>query len=280
MLVSYPGIDETSGMVAADLRRHALEGGFNSLPVILGMFAVSQVVADALNIEAERRAPSEASMRGMFMSLRDYVDARLEHGALVADRHLDRHPARGRRHRRVDRRLHDGEEPLEARPKSSASGSEEAIVAAESANNATTGGTLMPILTLGIPGGLTDSVLLGALVIHNLQPGPLLFKNNPEIVNTIFATHLVAHVVMFALMTFGIALFARLMLVPRAFVLPMVIVFSVIGAFALNNRPFDIWVMLGFGLLGILLELAGCRSRPSWSGSCWRRPPRPSCGRA
>jgi putative tricarboxylic transport membrane protein len=61
---------------------------------------------------------------------------------------------------------------------------------------------------------------------------------------------------MFALMTFGIALFARLMLVPPAVVLPMVIVFSVIGAFALNNRAFDIWVMLGFGLLGILLELA------------------------
>jgi putative tricarboxylic transport membrane protein len=145
---------------------------------------------------------------------------------------------------------------LSKRPDEFGSGSEEAIVAAESANNATTGGTLVPILTLGIAGGLTDSVLLGALVIHNLQPGPLLFKNNPEIVNTIFATHLVAHLVMFALMTFGIAVFARLMLVPPAVILPMVIVFSVIGAFALNNRAFDIWVMLGFGLLGILLELA------------------------
>jgi putative tricarboxylic transport membrane protein len=135
-------------------------------------------------------------------------------------------------------------------------GSEEAIIASEGANNATTGGTLIPILTLGIPGGLTDSILLGALVIHNLQPGPLLFKNNPEIVNTIFATHLIAHLAMFAMMTFGIVLFARLMRLPRGFILPMVIVFSVLGAFALNNRAFDIWVMLGFGTLGILLELA------------------------
>ena len=93
-------------------------------------------------------------------------------------------------------------------------------------------------------------------MIHNLQPGPLLYKNNPEIVNTIFATHLVAHLAMFALMTFGIAFFARLIQVPRAFVLPMVIVFSALGAFGLNNRAFDIWVMLGFGLLGVLLELA------------------------
>jgi putative tricarboxylic transport membrane protein len=75
-------------------------------------------------------------------------------------------------------------------------------------------------------------------------------------VNTIFATHLVAHVVMFVLMTFGIALFARLVAVPRAFILPMVMVFSVLGAFGLNNRPFDVWVMLAFGLLGVLLELA------------------------
>src|ERR687897_2735546 len=142
------------------------------------------------------------------------------------------------------------------RPEAFGGGSEEAIVAAESANNATTGGTLVPFLTLGIAGGLTDSILLGALIIHNLQPGPLLFKNNPEIVNTIFATHLVAHLAMFALMTFGIALFARLTQVPRAFVLPMVIVFSVLGAYGLNNRAFDIWVMLGFGLLGVLLEVA------------------------
>jgi putative tricarboxylic transport membrane protein len=141
-------------------------------------------------------------------------------------------------------------------PDAFGTGSEEAIVAAESANNATTGGTLVPILTLGISGGLTDSILLGALVIHNLQPGPLLYKNNPEIVNTIFATHLVAHLVMFALMTFGIAFFARLIAVPRAFVLPMVMVFSTLGAFGLNNRAFDIWVMLVFGLLGVLLEFA------------------------
>ena len=70
-------------------------------------------------------------------------------------------------------------------PEAFGSGSEEAIVAAGSANNATTGGTLVPIMTLGIAGGLTDSILLGALVIHNLQPGPLLFQNNPEIVNAI-----------------------------------------------------------------------------------------------
>jgi putative tricarboxylic transport membrane protein len=145
---------------------------------------------------------------------------------------------------------------LSKTPEDFGKGSEEAIVAAESANNATTGGTLIPLMTLGISGGLTDSILLGALIIHNFQPGPLLFRNHPQIVNTIFASHLVAHLVMFAMMTLGIAVFARLMRIPRAFILPLVVVFSVLGAFALNNRAFDIWVMLAFGLLGILMEFA------------------------
>ena len=232
----------------------ALEGGFNSLPVILGMFAVSQVVADALNIEANASA-IKATMRGMFMSLRDYV----VHGwnmlrSSLIGIWIGILPGVGATVASIV--AYTTAKNLSRKPEEFGTGSEEAIVAAESANNATTGGTLIPILTLGISGGLTDSILLGALVIHNLQPGPLLFKNNPEIVNTIFATHLVAHLAMFALMTFGIAFFARLMQVPRAFILPMVIVFSVLGAFGLNNRAFDIWVMLGFGLLGVLLELA------------------------
>jgi putative tricarboxylic transport membrane protein len=254
MLISYPGVDESSGMVRLTFGFTALEGGFNSLPVILGMFAVSQVVVDALGIEGNARA-IEASMRGMFISFRDYV----MHGWNMVRSSLigiwiGILPGVGATVASIV--AYTTAKNLSAKPEEFGSGSEEAIVAAESANNATTGGTLVPLLTLGIPGGLTDSILLGALVVHNLQPGPLLYKNNPEIVNTIFATHLAAHLLMFALMTFGIAFFARLVRVPRAFVLPMVIVFSMLGAFGLNNRAFDIWVMLGFGLLGLLLELA------------------------
>lgn len=254
MLVSFPGIDESSGIMRLTFGVTALEGGLNSLPVILGMFAVSQVVADALNIE-ERAESIESTMRGMFISLRDYA----VHGwnmirSSLIGIWIGILPGVGATIASIV--AYTTAKNLSRTPEAFGHGSEEAIVAAESANNATTGGTLIPLLTLGIPGGLTDSILLGALVIHNLQPGPLLFKNNPEIVNTIFATLLVAHLAMFAMMTFGVTIFARLMKLPRAFVLPMVMVFSVLGAFALNNRAFDIWVMLAFGTLGILLELA------------------------
>ena len=218
------------------------------------MFAVSQVVADALNID-ETTDAIEASMNGMFVTLRDYG----VHGwnmlrSSLIGIWIGILPGVGATIASIV--AYTTARNLSKTPDAFGRGSEEAIVASESANNATTGGTLIPLLTLGIAGGLTDSILLGALVIHNLQPGPLLFKNNPEIINTIFATHLVAHLVMFAMMTFGISIFARLMRLPKAFILPMVMVFSVLGAFALNSRSFDIWVMLGFGLLGILLEAA------------------------
>jgi len=254
MLVSYPGIDESSGMMRLTFGLGELEGGFNNLPVILGMFAVSQVVADALNIETSEN-PIQATLRGVFISVNDYV----KHGwnmlrSSLIGIWIGILPGVGATVASIV--AYTTARNFSSSPEAFGSGSEEAIVAAESANNATTGGTLVPILTLGISGGLTDSILLGALVIHNLQPGPLLFRNNPEIVNTIFATHLVAHLVMFALMTLGITFFARLVGVPRAYILPMVIVFSVLGAFGLNNRGFDIWVMLGFGLLGVLLEFA------------------------
>jgi putative tricarboxylic transport membrane protein len=254
MLVSYPGIDQSSGIVRLTFGFTALEGGFNALPVILGMFAISQVVADALNIEGSSEA-IKATMRGMFMSARDYV----VHGMTMLRSSLigvwmGILPGVGATIASIV--TYSVAKNMSNHPEEFGKGSEEAIVAVESANNATTGGTLIPILTLGISGGLTDSILLGALIIHNMQPGPLLFQNHPEIVNTIFATHLTAHLVMFAMMTFGVSFFARMMMVPRAFVLPMVIVFSVIGAFALDNRPFDIGVMLAFGLLGVLLEVA------------------------
>ena len=193
MLVSYPGIDESSGIMRLTFGFTALEGGFNSLPVILGMFAVSQVVADALNIEANASA-IKATMRGMFVSLRDYV----VHGwnmlrSSLIGIWIGILPGVGATVASIV--AYTTAKNLSRNPEAFGTGSEEAIVAAESANNATTGGTLVPILTLGISGGLTNSILLGALVIHNLQPGPLLYKNNPEIVNTIFATHLVAHLV-------------------------------------------------------------------------------------
>jgi putative tricarboxylic transport membrane protein len=254
MLVSMPGIDEASGMTRLTFGFDSMEGGLNSLPVIIGIFALSQVMADAINIE-QSTEHVRARMAGIFISLRDYV----VHGwnmlrSSVIGIWMGILPGVGATIASIV--AYTAAKNMSRTPEKFGHGSEEGIVAAESANNATTGGTLVPLLALGIPGGLTDSILLSALMIHNLTPGPLLYRNHPEIVNAIMASHLVAHVVMFAIMTVGCVVFARMMLIRAHFLHPFVIVFCVIGAYALNNRAFDVWVMLAFGAIGFGLELA------------------------
>ena len=133
-------------------------------------------------------------------------------------------------------------------------GSEEGIIASEAANNATVGGALIPLIAMGIPGSVIDAILLGALIIHGLQPGPLLFEQNPEVVYTIMGTMFVANLFMFFFMMLTVHWLARLASVPRAILIPIILTFCVIGSYALANRFFDVWVMLAFGLVGFALE--------------------------
>jgi putative tricarboxylic transport membrane protein len=254
VLVAMPGTDQTSGLVRLTLGIDAMTAGFQLLPVVIGLFALSQLVADMMHVE-QSTDHVRASMRGVVIRMRDYVT----HGwnmlrSSLIGVWIGIHPGVGSTVSAIV--AYTVAKNVSKKPEEFGHGSEEAIVAAESANNATTGGTLIPLLALGIPGGIADSILLAALIMHNLRPGPLLFSTNPGIVNTIMATHLAAHVVMFVLMTAGVVIFARLMLVPRAILFPLVIVFCVVGAYATDGQISDVWIMLLFGLVGLAMELA------------------------
>jgi putative tricarboxylic transport membrane protein len=135
-------------------------------------------------------------------------------------------------------------------------GAEAGIVASEAANNATVGGALIPLVSMGIPGSVIDAILIGALMIHSIQPGPTLFLTNGDVVWAMIAACLVANVVMFILMTGTVGFLSRLMYFPRSFLMPVIMVFCVVGAYALDNTMFDVWIMLGFGLVGFMLERA------------------------
>jgi putative tricarboxylic transport membrane protein len=128
------------------------------------------------------------------------------------------------------------------------------IVASESANNATVGGALIPLIALGIPGSVIGAVLLGALIVHGLQPGPLLFRQNPEAVHAIIGTVLVANLMMFLIMLICARWMAKLSLIPKNILFPAVTLCCVWGAYALNGLWFDVIVMFAFGLLGCLME--------------------------
>lgn len=128
------------------------------------------------------------------------------------------------------------------------------IVASETANNATIGGAIVPLLTLGIPGDGVTAFLLGALMIHNITPGPLLFTTQGDIVYSIFAALLVSNVIMLVMEFFGLRVFVRLLRIPKHYLLPVIIALCAVGAFGVNNRMFDVWSMLIFGVIGYVME--------------------------
>lgn len=141
-------------------------------------------------------------------------------------------------------------------PEKFGKGSSEAIVGAEAANNAVVGGSLIPMLTLGIPGNSVTAALLGGLLIHGLIPGPTLFTQAPDILYPFIFSLFIANA-LFALVAFGaLKWIAKIVLVPQGVIAPMVTVFAVIGAYSFRSIPADIWIMFGMGLVGYLLRKA------------------------
>ena len=136
-------------------------------------------------------------------------------------------------------------------PEKFGTGCDDGIIASESANNATVGGALIPMITMGIPGSIIDVILIAALTLHNVRPGPLLFQNEPAIVYGFMSSMMIANILMLVIMLFGIRLIARLIDVPQKYLIPVLLLLCVVGTYAVNNRIFDVWVMLAFGILGI-----------------------------
>jgi putative tricarboxylic transport membrane protein len=130
----------------------------------------------------------------------------------------------------------------------------EGVAAPEAGNNAVVGGSLIPLLTLGIPGSATSAVLLGALMLHNIQPGPLLFQTNGEIVYGIFAGLFLACIVQLVLGLIGVPLWIKVISAPKPILLSVIAIISVVGSYGYNNSIVDVWLMFGFGLLGYILK--------------------------
>ena len=252
ILIAIPGTSPATGTVRWTLGFHEIDDGFKLLPVLIGLFAVNQVIRECLSpgrpslksrnrpgvsiIAASRwkkHVPNlmRSSLIGTAIGILPGIGANI--GSVIA---------------------YSAAKNSSKRPERFGTGCEEGIVASEAANNATVGGALIPLIAMGIPGSVIDTILLGALVIHGLQPGPLLMQQNPLAVHTMMATLLFANILVFAVMTLSAGWLAKIADVPRWLLVPVVLTFCVIGSYALANRMFDVWVMLGFGALGLLLD--------------------------
>lgn len=128
------------------------------------------------------------------------------------------------------------------------------LAATESANNAVTGGALIPLLTLGIPGDVVTAILLGGILLQGVTPGPLLFTTNPEIINAIYVLLIISNIFMLVLGLLFAKSFSKIIKIPEYYLTPLIIVLCFLGAYGVNNSHFDIYIMLLFGFLGYLME--------------------------
>ncbi len=256
MLVTIPGTSPATGKLRWTFGFTELNDGFKLLPVLIGLFAVNQIIVDILTLDQKGERIGATRFQGLLLKLRDWK----RHGVNMLRSSLIGTwigilPGIGANIASV--LAYTSSRGLSKNPDQFGQGAEDGIVASEAANNATVGGALVPLISLGIPGSVIDAILLGALVIHGLQPGPRLFEENPDVVYIIMATFLVANVFMFLFMIGTAPFLARLINIPRELLIPVILVFCVVGSYALSNRMFDVWVMLAFGVIGFSMERMG-----------------------
>jgi putative tricarboxylic transport membrane protein len=128
------------------------------------------------------------------------------------------------------------------------------VAAPEAANNGTTGGAMVPLLSLGIPGDVITAVMLGALLLIGVRPGPLLFREHPEIINAIFAGMFLANVLILLLGILSIRLFPQILKAPNSVLFPVIFAICFLGAFSLNNSVYDMSIALIFGFIGYIMR--------------------------
>ena len=253
-LIAMVGAAPIDGLPRLTFGFHALDGGFDILPLLIGMFAISEIIKAA----RERNVPQMTvtqnfKIKGFGFSVEEFISqiGNFFRSAIIGTC-IGILPGIGGGTSNI--LAYTAAKNASKTPEKFGTGVIDGIVASETSNNATVGGALVPLLCLGIPGDAATALLLGGLTIHGLNPGPLLFDTEAELVYGIFAICLVANLLMVMAEYGGIKIFARVLTVPKYILMPIILVLCVVGAFGLNNRLFDVWAILAFGILAYILE--------------------------
>jgi putative tricarboxylic transport membrane protein len=259
VLVSTIGIHETTGVERFVFSISEFVEGIHFVPVLIGLFAMSELLNQSQKLDA-----SVERIKSIAIKLPSMADFKLIRWTVarsaVIGTFIGILPAEGST---VAAIIGYNEAKRWSKNKEEfGKGSIIGIAGPETANNAATGGAMVPTLALGIPGSGTTAVILAALMVHGLRPGPYLIQNTPHFVYAIFTAMFIANVLFLILGLPGAKLFARITLIPRQFLWPAVFVFSMIGAYALHQSLFDVWVMLLSGLLGFVMLRHGFGPAP------------------
>jgi putative tricarboxylic transport membrane protein len=236
-----------------------LREGFQFLPVLIGIFAFAQIMTD-LEKMAGPRVPDSLTTPSLEVSHLAVIWEIVSRPFLllwstVIGLLIGVLPAIGGSAANV--MAYDQAKKFSKHPEKFGTGVPEGIIASEAANNANVAGSLVTIMAFGIPGDAVTAVMLGALIIHGIQPGPLFMVQQPRIAYGIFAAYLLAHPVMMVLQWLLARVYLRIVRVPKSILIPNILVLCVIGAYALNNVMSNVYALLLFGVLGYLLVKFG-----------------------
>ncbi len=254
VLLATVGIDLLTTVERFTFGMNELTEGIGFVPVMIGVFGIAELLTQAgqLGIVRERitlraiQLPSKADYQKTWKAILrssgigTFIGILPAEGATIASMIGYNEAKRWSK-----------------TPEEFGKGSIEGIAGSEAANNSATGGAMVPTLALGIPGSPTAAVILAGLMVHGLRPGPTMFTEQSTFVFAIFWSMLLVNVLFFFVGLYGARIFARATLIPLTILWPMVFLFSMVGAYALDQSMIDVWIALIFGVIGYLMKRYG-----------------------
>lgn len=251
LLLNTVGIDPISGVSRFTFGFSFLYDGFALIPALIGLFALSEIFKqlEGGDFSIQKVAPGkqEWPTTSTYWKLKNTIMRSSFMGTIIGI-----FPGAGATIAAFI--SYDVAKRVSKEPEEFGKGSLEGVAAAEGANSSSVGGALIPLLTLGIPGSASTAVLIGALMIHDLTPGPQLFISNPDIIYGLLASLLIANVILLVLGFFGARLWIKVTTIPKTVLFPLIFAVSIIGSFAVRNSFFDVAACLVFGVFGWILR--------------------------
>jgi putative tricarboxylic transport membrane protein len=258
LMFAMVGMDAMQAFPRFTFGQIQLNGGISLIPAMIGLFAIPEVIDSLTRKVRPAVIDRVATVLPRWSSFRRHLPTTLR--SSVVGTAIGIVPGAGE-----DIAAwvsYANAKRFSKEPELYGTGSEEGLVACEVANNACIGGALVPLLTLAIPGGSVSAVILGALFIHNVRPGPLLFVEQPAYFYQIVAMLVISAGFMLVGGLAAARFLPRLLQVPVGLLMPVITVLCVIGAFAVSSRMFDVYLMFAFGILGYFLKRFGYTPAP------------------
>lgn len=261
--LSLVGIAPVDGAIRFTFGQSQLYGGFDSVVILIGLYAVTDIIMTGFGRKniLGTGAKYKYSMRGYGIGVKEYLShwRNIIQSALVG---LGIGILPGIGGSTASLLSYTAAKSTSKYPEKFGTGIIDGVIASETSNNAVIGGSLIPLITMGIPGNVATAVFLGGLTIHGISPGPLVFQKSGQYIYGIFIALLVANVFMIICERAGLRFFVKMLDIPKYILLPIVMVCCVIGAYCSNFSIFDVWCVAVFGLIGLLFKVLKVPATP------------------